>query len=100
MNGNFSLGTNGTVLTEVIKTSIALDLPSIPANDTYIHSFTVTNAATGSTVMISPLGALLNGIVVAYARVSAANTVEVKFTNTTAGALNPAANTFYITVIR
>ena len=32
--------------------------------------------------------------------VSAANTVEVKFTNTTGSAINPANMVYYITVIR
>ena len=100
VNGDFALGVNGTVLTEVIKAAVTVDVVSIPANDVVIQTFTVTNATPGSSVMISPNGGLTNGLVLAYARVSAANTVEVKFTNTTGAAINPANMTYYITVIR
>jgi hypothetical protein len=50
--------------------------------------------------MVSPASALDDGLMIAYARVSAANTVEVKFINTTGSAIDPAAMDYYITVIR
>jgi hypothetical protein len=100
VSGNFTLGVNGTVLTEMIKAAVTLTVPPITAGNTVTQTFTVTNATTGSTAMVSPSGALTNGLVMAYARVSAPNTVEVKFTNTTGGTITPASLTYYITVIK
>lgn len=50
--------------------------------------------------MISPATALTDRLIIAYARVSAASTVEAKFCNESAGAINMAAMNFYITVIQ
>ncbi|MBK8520813.1 MAG: hypothetical protein IPL54_08020 [Chitinophagaceae bacterium] len=88
VNGNFRLGVNGTTVTNIIKVTINQNIASVPANSTVGELFTVANAALGSTVYISPAVALANGLLIAYARVSAAGTVEVGFTNTTAGAIN------------
>ena len=40
------------------------------------------------------------GLIIAYARVSAANTVTVKFYNASAGAINPANQQYHLTVVR
>jgi hypothetical protein len=50
--------------------------------------------------MISPGGTLNAGMVMASARVSAANTVEVRFVNTTAASIDLAAMDFFIAVIQ
>jgi hypothetical protein len=100
VNGNTILGTNGTVLTEVIKATVTKDVASVAANSTLSVDFAVTNAATTSTVYISPQNELTSGLIIAYARVSAANNVRVRFTNTTGAAIDPASMDYYITVIR
>lgn len=99
--GGTKLGTNGTVLMSVIKNTQNVDLPSIAATGgVLVQTFTVANAVVGSTVYISPDQALANGIVIAYARVSAANTVEVKFYNAALSANDPPAMNWHITVIQ
>jgi trimeric autotransporter adhesin len=100
VNGDLILGTNGTAINEIIKVTVNANLASIAAVSTISRNFTVTNAALGSTVYISPDAELPDGIVIANARVSAANTVTVKFTNATTVALNPATMDYHITVIR
>ncbi len=50
--------------------------------------------------MVSPGGTLNAGMVMASARVSAANTVEVRFVNTTAAPIDLAAMDFFIAVIQ
>lgn len=100
VNGTVKLGSNGSMLNEIIKVTDNLDLPSINAVSSVTRTFTVTNAALGATVHVSPGSDLPDGIIIAYARVSAANTVTVKFTNATTNAINPAAMDYYITVIR
>jgi hypothetical protein len=98
--GSLKLGTNGTTLAEMIKLTVNKNVVSVPANSTVTETFTVANAQLTSTVYISPASALTSGLIIAYARVSVAGTVEVKFTNTTGSAIDPAAMDFYITVIR
>ena len=100
VHGSFQLGINGTSNTEMIKVTVNKDLAVIPGGVSNIETFTATNAQTGSTVYISPEFALPDGLLVAYARVSAANTVEVKFTNISGAPIDPSAMNFYITVIR
>ncbi|WP_428664283.1 hypothetical protein [Runella sp.] len=100
VSGDIKLGTNGTLINEIIKTTLSADLPSINAAGTFAQTFTVTNAALGSTVHISPEDNLNDGIIIANARVSAAGTVTVKFTNITGSAINPASMNFHLTVIR
>lgn len=76
-------------------------MPSIGPDSAYVQTFTVANATTGSSVVVSPASALTDGLIISYARVSAANTVEVKFYNaatTTAVGFN--TMNWYITVVR
>lgn len=100
VNGSAILGANGTVLTEVIKQTVLKDVASIAANTTLGVDFAVANSATTSTVFVSPENDLTNGIVIAFARVSAAGNVKVGFRNTTGAAVDPASMNYYITVIR
>lgn len=100
VNGTVKLGMNGTVLQEIIKASINFNLPSIAAGATLTQTFTVTNAQTSSAVQVSQAGVFGDGLVIGSARVSAANTVEVRFVNTSAVAINPLAMDYHFTVIR
>jgi hypothetical protein len=100
VNGTTRFGTNGNTITEVIKATVARDIANCPANSTITESFTVTGAATTSSVDVSPQNALTSGLVIAYARVSAANTVQVVFTNTTAGGINMGNMNYYFLVVR
>ncbi len=66
-----------------------MDLAAIVSGGSLTVAFTVANASTAGIVHISPELALTSGLVIAYARVSAANTVEVKFSNTSTGSIDP-----------
>lgn len=100
VSGTVMLGVNGTLITNIIKVTVNVNVASVPANSSLVQTFTVTNVATSSTVSISPAIALADGLVIAYARASAANTIEVKFTNVTGGAIDPGQMNYYITVIQ
>lgn len=100
VNSNFILGANSAVLSNILKTSEAFDIPGLAGGATSTAMFTVTNATVNGVVYISPASDLADGIMLASARVSAANTVEVKFSNITAGAIDPANMNFYISVIQ
>ncbi len=101
VNGTTKLGTNGTVLTSVIKNSQSIDLPAIaPTGGVWVQTFAVPNAAVGSEVHVSPELALPDGIIMAYSRVSAANTVEVKFYNASFAPVDPPVMNWHITVVQ
>ena len=99
VHGDFKLGVAGSLLNHIIKASIIRNIPTIAAGASVIELFTLTGALINSSVMISPEIALTDGLVIAYARVSAANTVEVKFLNNSAASINLASTTFHITVV-
>ncbi len=104
VNGTAKLGINGTVLTNIIKTTVNVDLDGpagLIAGASFTTTVTVTNAQPGASVVVSPQFALLGSVVIAHARVSAANTVEIKVTNASEGlSANYAALDVYITVIQ
>jgi hypothetical protein len=63
-------------------------------------AITVTGAQVGATVQVSPRTEMEDGIIIGYARVSAADTVSIRFVNTTNGPIDPAAVNVDITVIQ
>lgn len=100
VGADFKLGNNGTVLTEVIRATVNKNIGTVNANASSQQTFTVANAAVHSTVYISPATTLDHGLIIAYARVSAADTVEVTFTNITGSNITTGAIDYFITVIR
>lgn len=100
VNGTTILGTNGTALTEIIKLTVTKDIAAVALNSSNPETFAVANCALTSTVYVSPASPLTNGLIIAFARVSVAGTVEVTFTNTTGAIINMPSMDYYITVIR
>jgi hypothetical protein len=101
VSGTFVLGTNGTVLTQIVKETItAVTVPSVPANGTFAVDYPVPNAVVGSTVAISPSSVLPTGVIIGYARVAVANSVRVSYANIGVAASTATAGySLYITVI-
>lgn len=91
---------NGSQWVGTIRNTTSIDIPNILANSSTNMFITVNGATVGSAVSLSPSAALQAGIVIAWARVSAANQIEVRFNNVTAAAINPAAQNFFIRVIQ
>lgn len=100
IDGTSKFGLNGTAIHEIIKVSSTFDLINIPSTGTITQLVTINNAKAGSTVHVSPSSSLPDGIVLANARVSTTNTVEIKFSNITASAINPPSIDYYVTIIR
>lgn len=101
VNGNARIGANGTTITNIIKATGTITATNfiLPENSTTL-TFTVTGAALGSSVIISPSSGMANGLVIAYSRVSAANTVEIRISNILSSvAITLPAMDYYITVI-
>jgi hypothetical protein len=99
VNGSFKLGSGGTVLNGIIQASVMIDVPLMSGNSTWTVDIPVPNAMTTGSVHISPADSM-GDIMIAYARVSEPNTVQVKFMNAMTGASDPAQCMFYVSVIQ
>ena len=76
-------------------TSLTIDVASVAANTTAEQTFTVPGLATNMYVAVSK-PSLNAGLGVCNARVSAANTLALTFNNNTAGAIDPAPETYLL----
>ncbi len=98
--GNFKIGANGTIVTYINSTTVNINLPAIANGGRFVQTFTVNDASiNNSSVKVVPQNALA-GLIIEWARVSAANTVEVSFGNYSGAMVDLAAMDFYITVIK
>lgn len=97
--GSARIGLSGTTITNIIKTLVSGNIPSVAPATTAMVMFTVAGANISSSVAISPGNALPDGLLIAYSRVSASGTVEVKFTNVSATATTAITQDFHITII-
>jgi len=86
------------IIPSVLKGSATLDFASTATLTSTDLTITVTGAADGDAVFlgVSNASTLTNGCFTAW--VSAVNTVTVRFTNNSGGALDPASGTFKVTV--
>jgi hypothetical protein len=91
---------SGTLWSGIVKGTSVIDIPNMGNNSGSNITVTVTGATTGAAVVISPTSALPGGVIIAWARVSIANTVEIRFENNGAGAVDPPSQTFNIRVIQ
>ncbi|MEQ1675559.1 MAG: hypothetical protein ABL876_02585 [Chitinophagaceae bacterium] len=99
-NGGRLESFNAGAWSGIIRGGIGIDPPNIPANSGVTTSFAFTGATVGSTVTVSPSTAPPNGIIIAWARVSAANTIEIRFENNSGAAVNPPSIGYNIRVIQ
>jgi hypothetical protein len=89
--------TTGATLTKIRTATAALDFPSISAVSQADLTITVTGAVVGDEVALALPAAPTAGIVF-NAYVSAANTVTVRASNITAGAIDPASASYSVLV--
>lgn len=73
---------------------------SVPANSPKIQTFTFTGAVVGNAAVCSPNFELPDGLMIAYARVVAADTIEVKFYNATGAPINVAAGNYELAIVK
>jgi hypothetical protein len=79
--------------------AISLDIASVAANTSAEQSFTVKGLRPGDFVHVNK-PSLHAGLVVSTARVSAPDTLAITFGNTTAGAIDPAAESYLLFYFR
>jgi hypothetical protein len=81
-----------------ISHSRTIDVTSVAANGTFSTTFTVTGAAVGDAVLVSPpAGSALQGSYTGF--IDSANNVTVRFHNA-GSTYDPASGTFYIKVLK
>ncbi len=99
---NISVGTGGATVGGIYRnTNLAFAFPAdISGWAQSLQTATLTNAAVGGTVSVSPVNALPAGIVVSFARVSAANTIQIGLQSTTSGSVAVGTINFSVTVIQ
>jgi hypothetical protein len=78
--GTYKLGSSGTALNNMIKTSFSItDNGAFGLGTTKVVTATVSGATTGTTVILNPRSNLPTAVAIAYSYVSAANTITIGF---------------------
>jgi hypothetical protein len=101
--GTYKLGSSGTALNNMIKTSFSItDNNAFGLGTTKVITATVTGATTGATVIINPRSQLPTAVAIAYSYVSAANTITIGFICSQAGSATSTLGTitFDVTLIQ
>ena len=96
--GGLFVGPNSTGIASIITNAVAMDCPGLAGQSSATVTATFSDVTVNSTVFISPQNALPGSVLIAHARISAANTLEVKFTNAGSTTEDPPNMTFYVTV--
>ncbi|MCL5099117.1 MAG: hypothetical protein M1608_16590 [Candidatus Omnitrophica bacterium] len=84
----------------VTNYSVSLDIASVAANSVSRQSFTVDGIDAADSIFVNSPSLDAGLEMLAGYRVTAANTVEIPFWNSTGGAINPGAATFKIWAFR
>jgi hypothetical protein len=79
--------------------SLSINVASVAANTTAEQTFTLNGLATTDMVFVNK-PSLSAGLGIVNARVSAANTLAITFSNNTGSPIDPAAETYNILVLR
>jgi hypothetical protein len=92
---------SGAALGGILSSVVSVDFASVPGNDSVTTTATLTGAAVGDAVIVTPSsqwsGAYLDLAV--SGQVTAADTVTLTAANSAATAVNPAAVNFRLTAI-
>jgi hypothetical protein len=83
----------------IVKVPLSLTPAAVAANTTVEQSFSLPGALPTDGVDVTP-PALTNGVACANARISAANTLQLQFVNSTSGSLTPPAGVHIVNLFR
>lgn len=99
---NESIAAGGVtyILAKTLTNTASLDFPNTAAQNSSDLTITVTGAAVGDVVLLGVDNASVNANSCYTAFVSAANTVTVRFNNYSAAAIDPAAGTFRVSIVK
>lgn len=94
-----TLGASGTGISQIRTYAPSLTPASVATIVVAEQTFTVTGLTTDDVVVVNP-PAISTAVGLAGARVSAANTLAIRFVNPTAGALTPTAGVYTVLAFR
>lgn len=94
-----AVGASGTELSQIKVYSQTITPAAVGAATVAEQTFTVTGLTTADKVIVNP-AAISNATGICGFRVSAADTLAVRFVNPTAGSLTPTAGTWTVIAIR
>ena len=98
-DGGVTVGTSGTLITQVKIYGPSLTPASVAAATVAEQTFTVTGLTTSDKVLVT-VPSISNATGIAGARVSATDTLAVRFVNPTAGALTPTSGVYVVVAFR
>ncbi len=96
--GTLTVGTGGSAVTKIIKTTVAVDISNVTPGLMTTVNIPVVGANLGSVVSVSTQEDL-GYLIISSSRVSSVDLVTVKIFNPSGSAINPAEMEFYITVV-
>jgi hypothetical protein len=96
---NVTVGAAGTPITQMRVYSPSLTPASVATIVVAEQTFTVTGLTTADKVVVNP-PSIANATGIAGARVSAADTLAIRFVNPTAGSLTPTAGVYTVLAFR
>lgn len=98
---SFTLGGAGTPLYSILRGTVAVNPSAVSAGAASVQTFALPGAAVGDSVILNPPPTgLKTGLLVMQVQVSAANTVNVTFFNSTGGAIDEAAANWSYLIVR
>ena len=81
------------------KTSVDIDVGSVSANSTSEETVTVQGVSSGDVVLVSK-PSHSTGLGIVNVRVIEENSIGITYMNTTAAAIDPASETYTVTIIK
>lgn len=100
LNGFKAASNNNKAVTYMDAGTVSVDPASLATLSSSETQVTISGAAVGDIIVMSPPASLETGLIFSGARVSAANTVQVRLSNMTAGSIDGAARTWSYFIIR
>jgi hypothetical protein len=98
-NGTVKIGAAGSVLQSIIRFDHEMDPPSIAGFGEYLCNIPCPNTTTNAVVYVSP-GTALDHIMIGYASVNPAGTIQVKLMNMSTLPIDLGSVMFHIAVIQ
>jgi hypothetical protein len=100
-SGSVKIGSAGTALTRILKGTVAVTLAATAAAAEEDVSLTITGAAAGDIVIMTPLNASMEtGVAIVAAWVSAADTVKVRISNVHSSGLTGSTQNWSYCIIK
>jgi hypothetical protein len=99
VNGSVRIGTNGSIIHNILKQTVEVEVQPLAYGAEGMVDIPFSNTLTDGSVYVSP-GSTMEGLMIAYARVSSPGNIEVKFMNMNPDMEEPLNLTLHISVIQ